>query len=767
MAERRFGPIEGAGVVVIERQGDRQIIGGSLGTTCLVGIFEKGPVGELNRVIGKSSMRRRAGDRISEGYAPDAALDFIEQSRGAGELYLVRVTDGSEVKSDGSFYDRADARNNVLKVSAKNGGRWGGKEKTNVGDVGTIATDILATAIDTGITMLEDELVGGSVVLEGVPTQSFEIIGNTAAGVVTVTPDSDMVGDLLGGADPTNKAFILLLENGGKALAIQIVDGNVKPTSEWGLEVYADDELVLKWNDLSSDPNEPNYYLRRINDDDTNDQVELENLWAGAVVGNTRPQNAGGEIAIGALTLNVLTVDVFNSGVVGTGDGTVSTPTPGAKARPDVLTLTCTNDATPGSEVFSVQSLLAPLDDLLDATVAVAYAAKNDYMFGFTIAAGATDFVVGDVITINVRPLPVDGLTGGRLVPDTAFYNAKLRIDSNTVDTISVKSNLDLNDYTSVGKYWRAEYKAELRGGYDGIAGIADADYVDVYDIDTSPVNNLFGQNKGLVKLATPGITSATVQQAGRDYAEARNYQYRCELPSTTLTEQDADTFVTVTIGRSEFMVTHFPSYAYVADPAKPGAKKLLPQTGAILGREALVASQWEGYHKAAAGIEVDLPEVLELPTGDRTLNEEFLNPRGINIIKPYQGKFIVWGDRTLAATPTWKFKHQREQMSYYEWVLRENFDWIIFAINNARTQDEALTALNNYFLPEWSVKQALQGGTFQEAAVIKIDSEINTPTTRAQGDLYAEITLWLADTVERFIITIGKAEISEAVIAA
>ncbi len=767
MAERRFGPIEGAGVVVIERQGDRQIIGGALGTSCLVGIFEKGPVGELNRVIGKTSMRRRAGGRLSESFAPGNALDFIEMSRGAGELYLVRVTDGSEVKSSGKFYNRADARNNVLDVEAANGGRWGGKEKVNVGDVGTIGTDITATTIDTGITMLEDEWVGGDVILEGVASKSYEIIGNTTAGIVTVTADSNMIGDLLGGADPTNKAFILLRENEGKALAIKIVDGNVKPTEEWGIEVYGNDELLYTKNDLSSDPDAANYFLRIINDDDTNDQIKVTDDWIGAVTGNTRPQNAGGEIGAGDISANVLDVKVFDFSVVGTGDGTVGSPTPGAEARPDVLTLTCTNDTTPGSEVFSVVSNNAPLNDLPDATVGVAYAAKNDYMFGFTISAGSTNFVVGDVITIYVRPLPVNGLIGGLLTPDTALYNTKLRIESNTVDSISVKTGVDLTTYTSTGKYWRAEYKAELRGGYDGTAGIADSDYENIFDIDTSPINNFIGQNKGLVKIAVPGINSASVQKAGIAYAEERNYQFREEIPSTILTEQDADTYVTVTIGRSEFAKVIWPSYAYVPDPQRPGAKKLTPQSGAVLGREALVASTWEGYHKAAAGIDVDLPNVLELPTGDRALNEEFLNPRGINIIKPYQDSFIIWGDRTLAASETWKFAHQREMMSNYEWVLRENFDWIIFAINDPRTQDEALTALNNYFIREWSIKRALQGDTFQEAAQIKIDSEINTPTTRGQGDLYAEITLWLADTVERFIITIGRTEIAEEVLAA
>ena len=46
---------------------------------------------------------------------------------------------------------------------------------------------------------------------------------------------------------------------------------------------------------------------------------------------------------------------------------------------------------------------------------------------------------------------------------------------------------------------------------------------------------------------------------------------------------------------------------------------------------------------------------------------------------------------------------------------------------------------------------------TFEEAVGIKIDEENNTNLTRANGDLNAEISLRLADTVERFIITIGK----------
>ena len=113
---------------------------------------------------------------------------------------------------------------------------------------------------------------------------------------------------------------------------------------------------------------------------------------------------------------------------------------------------------------------------------------------------------------------------------------------------------------------------------------------------------------------------------------------------------------------------------------------------------------------------------------------------------------------------PNWKWKHQREQMSYYEHNLQENFDWIVFQINDPLTEKPALTSLKVYFLPEWQRKRAIRGDTFEDAAILKIDSEINTDVTRADGDMWAQVKLRLADTVERFNILIGKAGIFESV---
>ncbi len=86
-----------------------------------------------------------------------------------------------------------------------------------------------------------------------------------------------------------------------------------------------------------------------------------------------------------------------------------------------------------------------------------------------------------------------------------------------------------------------------------------------------------------------------------------------------------------------------------------------------------------------------------------------------------------------------------------------------MFAINDPDNDAEALTTMRLFFRPEW-VKRAIRGDTLEDAAEIKIDSENNTDATRNAGDNYADVALRLADTVERFIIRIGKQGIFESV---
>jgi phage tail sheath protein FI len=301
----------------------------------------------------------------------------------------------------------------------------------------------------------------------------------------------------------------------------------------------------------------------------------------------------------------------------------------------------------------------------------------------------------------------------------------------------------------------------------DGNHGVVDSTYTSgPWDVSSPFFNRLFDKGFGLVKFATPGVTSAAVQQAGKAYAAAKNYQYRYEVLSSIVTESAAITYVNDTLGRDDFVAVAFPSYYSGIDPNDTGEGKWkeIPLTGLIHGREARMAADYDGYHKAAAGVDAKLPGVLAIPTLEAVLDEEQLNPQGLQVIKKKKGNFVIWGDRIPFTDPTWKWKHQREQMSYYEHVLQENFDWIIFMINDPITQPLALVALQTFFLPEWTPKRALRGDTFEEAAILKVDNEINTDATRDAGDMHAKVSLRLADTIERFIIEIGKQGIFESV---
>jgi len=392
-----------------------------------------------------------------------------------------------------------------------------------------------------------------------------------------------------------------------------------------------------------------------------------------------------------------------------------------------------------------------------------AFAAPNDFGIGFTIQQGSIDFIVGDKFTLAVKPWVPNEMVGGYVYPNVdTNRRQKFKIVSNTYDTITVKSGSTMTDYAQVGNTYRVEYMEEFSGGYDGISDIDDNDYISLYDPTTTPILALQGEKRGLVKITNPGVVSSAVQKAGMECAEALNYQYRQQVPSNIVTEEAAEEWVNDTLGRNDFAVVTFPSFMKITHPTKAGLK-LVPTCGAIYGREALFAKNYDGYHKAAAGIDATIPQCVELPTGDKTLDEELLNKQGIGILKFIDGNCVIWGDRTVSVDPAWKWKHQREQMSHYENDLRESFDWIIFAINDEIEQVKALSALKSYFRPEFK-KRALRGADFEEACQIKLDSEINTDATRAAGDMFSEISLRLADTIERFIITMSKMGIFESV---
>ena len=916
---RRFGPTQGAGVVVVEQDGDRGINPAPTGIICYVGVTEKGDVGQLIHCPSKSDFVKKCGGYLDGNVSqlPDSIYDFFNLGTGAGEAFIVRVTDGTEVRALEQAFGRqigsgyyagrlvdstfSEVKVPLLTVSAKNGGRWGGRERVVTGQItvpGSATSPLTQTVLSTGATMLADELKGGKLYLKGVTTKSYVIKGNTTSGLITVESDSTMFTDLTGGSTPAQGdwwavlnteelAWPTALAGTKKGLDVLWKDGEEDEDALFGMEIYENRVKVADYPNLSMDPANKWYIdtvVNGANDGEGDNWVSISVEYTDTVTADHRPANwygAAKEWASDTVIVDICHVKSITSANAEAGwIGNWSMPADAGYADKVVrqrIILTFTSSSAfnvTTSATYGAKQLNLPA-----GTVGTAWASDNPYTPGFKVLAGSGGWTAGDVITIDVIPLLVSDDGEGQLAGQWLYYNigaskrSRLKISSNTSNSVTLSAapattpdealgatgylatgalsfpltvtstplvihhstfgkfsaalnagspyadmaaltaaintawqaftgglgniatasgavlRLGMDDSGSdtevgyesflkfksgpaaltftasasivgtLGSEFRIQGLTELRGGHSGGAP-TNANYTQHADTTDSVINRIFGRNKGLVKLATPGVTTTAIQQAFVAYAAARNYQFRVEFAPNLDDDSAAVAFINDTLGRDDFAVCSYPSYGYVANPMGNGIV-LRTLTGAIHGREALVARNYEGYHKAAAGIDVTLPNVIRLPTGARMLNEELLNPVGINVIKKSRGKFIVWGDRTIALDPTWKWKHQREYMSHIENIFREEFDYIIFAINDDVTQLSLVTTFRAFFTPEWK-KRALRGARFEDAVLIKIDSENNTNLTRADGNLFADIRLRLADTVERFVIRIGKAGIFE-----
>jgi hypothetical protein len=759
MGQKRYGPTRGAGTVIIELEGEKSIEPGALGWCGYAGMLEKGPIGELIVAQNKNTFQKKCGGIISDSLLPDSAYDYYDGANGSGGLMLIRVTDGNEAQASMPLCARVGTLLTPMgTLKAANGGRWGGKAKNYTNDLDDIG-DLTNIAIDTGVAMKTNEWAGGVVELEDVPNKSYPIIGNDDDGVITVAADQMMLDDynLLSG---TSLRYYLALENDDKALSIMIADGEEKSDTEFSISVYVDGAFIKKYANLSTDPTSGRYWVDLINNDDGNDEIFAVDLWTGAHTASVRPANHYG--VIGTVTATVLTAVIH--------DFTINSPTGGNPTLAIVATdgdmiaqkITITmSSATAGTAVSDKFGALGAV------TLATPFVPNNKWTPEFTVTAGTTPLVATNTLVINYKPFIADSLIGGYLYPDKVnFKSTRYRIVDNDHDSITVADGSTMTTEAAAADEFMVVAPLEMTGGIDGHADLVDSDYIQqAWDVSNSPFNQIFGKNMGLVKMAAPGCTSTAVQKAGVSYSDAKNHQYRYEIPANIVTETGAIACVNDTLGRSDFAVASFPSYGTVPDPlSNEGKMKLVSLTGMIHGREARIAADYNGYHKAEAGVDAKLARLLDIPTGDVILDEEQLNPCGISIIKKNKGNFIIWGDRTLNTDPTWRWKHQRELMSYYEHVLQESFDWLIFMINDTENESLALSALKMFFLTEWQPKRAIRGNTFGEAAIIKLDEELNTDVTRAAGDMIAEVKLKLADTIERFIIRIGKQGIFESV---
>ncbi|MER6101195.1 phage tail sheath subtilisin-like domain-containing protein [Streptomyces sp. NPDC001832] len=185
----------------------------------------------------------------------------------------------------------------------------------------------------------------------------------------------------------------------------------------------------------------------------------------------------------------------------------------------------------------------------------------------------------------------------------------------------------------------------------------------------------------------------------------------------------------------SKYATLYYP-WIRVADPSS-GRAQLVPPSGHIAGVWAR-NDESRGVHKAPANEVVRGAVALQtqLTKGEHDL----LNPIGLNCIRSFPGRGIrVWGARTLASDPAWRYLNVRRLFNYLEESILAGTQWVVFEPNDDALWARIRRTVSAFLVNEWR-KGALFGLTPEEAFYVKCDRETNPPESIDAGQVICEI---------------------------
>ena len=195
--------------------------------------------------------------------------------------------------------------------------------------------------------------------------------------------------------------------------------------------------------------------------------------------------------------------------------------------------------------------------------------------------------------------------------------------------------------------------------------------------------------------------------------------------------------------------------YPWVSTPGAPGAPEiLLPPSGFLCGIYAR-SDVARGVSKAPAN------EVIRGAIGfERDLDTaalELLNPAGVNCLRTFPGRSLrVWGARTAASDPEWKYLNVRRYFNYLEHSIDTGTQWAVLAPNGEALWANVRRSIENFLLNEWQ-GGALLGDKPEKAFFVKCDRSTMTQNDLDQGRLVCLIGVAPVRPAEFVIFRIGQ----------
>jgi hypothetical protein len=196
--------------------------------------------------------------------------------------------------------------------------------------------------------------------------------------------------------------------------------------------------------------------------------------------------------------------------------------------------------------------------------------------------------------------------------------------------------------------------------------------------------------------------------------------------------------------------------YPWVKVIGFDGNIALVPPCGHVAGVYAR-CDHLRGVYKAPAN------EVLEEVVGlERNLDDATqagLNAKRINCLRSFPGRGIrVWGARTLSGHDNWTYVNVRRLFLTAARWIDWNLQYVAFEPNDPKLWAHIELDLKAYFYDLYR-RGALKGQTAQEAFYVRCNRETNSPESRDQSEVVAEIGLAAANPYEFIVVRLIRGE--------
>jgi phage tail sheath protein FI len=123
-------------------------------------------------------------------------------------------------------------------------------------------------------------------------------------------------------------------------------------------------------------------------------------------------------------------------------------------------------------------------------------------------------------------------------------------------------------------------------------------------------------------------------------------------------------------------------------------------------------------------------------------VEQEFLNPKGINAIRSFGSRGIrIWGARTLSSDPSWMYINVRRLFNMIEQTILDQMQWVVFEPNDMALWERVSRTISGFLNGLWR-DGALFGATADEAYSVRCDAELNPLDSRRRGMLVTEIAI-------------------------